>query len=114
MHNEVFTFDAGDLCPANGIFPNGLHEAAICFDLPKSCPSSMLFNNPSIKERPLIAITYQVSANVLTHEMIRNYGNKDYDSSNVQNWGCDKMFMVREAPVVINELTLDPLQNTNV
>ena len=45
--------------------------------------------------------------------MIKNYGNKDYDSSNVQTWGCDKMFMVREAPVVIDKLTLDPLQDTH-
>lgn len=97
MHREVFSFDAGELNPANGFFPNGLHEATICFDLPSTCPSSMLYNSHATRERPLVAITYSVRAEMITEEMIL----KDNKDPEAQRWGSDKMFMVREAAVVV-------------
>lgn len=98
MHREIFCFDAGDLNPANGYFPNGLHEATICFDLPFKCPSSMLQNNNFSKYRPLVAITYAVTAEMITEEMLLSK-----DTDNVTRWGSDKMFMVREPAVIVTD-----------
>jgi len=98
MHKEVFRYDAGSLNPANGFFPNGLHEVTVCFDLPDHCPSSMLFNNHISREKPLVAITYQVSCKMITSEMTDAEDSSDCE---VTPWGCDKMFMVRESAVVV-------------
>jgi len=58
----------------------------------------MLYNNHKSREKPLVAITYQVSCKMITAEMTNASDSSDCET---MPWGCDKMFMVREGAVIV-------------